>query len=86
MEKSIYTAECALLRETLRVARESVGLTQTDVATKLGVTQTFVSKCERGERRLDVIELRNWCRALGMTLGEVVEKLEAAIADSTPTE
>lgn len=41
----------------LRAAREGAGLTQVQVAARLGVPQSFVSKCESGERRVDVIEL-----------------------------
>ena len=41
----------------LRVAREETGLTQVEVAKRLGRPQSFVSKCESGERRVDVVEL-----------------------------
>lgn len=37
-----------------------------DLADRLGNTQTFVSKCERGERRLDVVELVEFAEALGV--------------------
>ena len=39
-------------------------MTQIDMADRLAETQSFVSKCERGERRIDVAELRAFCRAL----------------------
>ncbi|MCW5956450.1 MAG: helix-turn-helix transcriptional regulator [Pyrinomonadaceae bacterium] len=64
MEKSIYTKEYSLFLEQLRKAREEKGLTQTDVAERLGQTQSFVSKVERGERRLDIVELRAFCSAM----------------------
>ena len=41
----------------LRQARTEAGLTQADVARYLGKPQSFVSKCESGERRVDVVEL-----------------------------
>jgi hypothetical protein len=47
---------------------------------RLGETQTFVSKCERGERRIDVMELRMFCQAFGFSLKEFVSLLEKAIA------
>lgn len=76
VEKSIYSVEyqqlCALLRELRREA----GLTQVDVAERLDVPQSFVSKYESGERRLDVIELRHVARAIGTTLEAIVESLE----------
>jgi hypothetical protein len=43
-----------------------------------------VSKCERGERRIDVIELRAFCRAIGMPLQAFLGDLESAIAESQP--
>lgn len=76
VEKSIYSVEyqrlCALLREL----RQEAGLTQVQVAAELGVPQSFVSKYESGERRLDVIELRHVATALGVNLQVVLERLE----------
>lgn len=54
----------AKLREQFIHARKSAGLTQVDLADRLGRPQSFVSKYERGERRLDVIEFCEVCRAL----------------------
>lgn len=46
----------------LRQARLDAGLTQNQVASALGTHQSFVSKCESGERRVDVIELERFAR------------------------
>lgn len=77
MDKSIYSAEyqrlCALLREL----RQEAGLTQVDVAERLDEPQSFVSKYESGERRLDVIELGHVAHALGVTALLVLERLDA---------
>lgn len=70
MEKTIYTTEYTTFLDALRRAREQSALTQIEFAARLNVTQSFVSKCERGERRLDIVELRHWCAALGITLTE----------------
>lgn len=78
MDKSIYSAEYQLFLDRLRTARERAGLTQEDIASRLGVTQSFVSKCERGERRLDLIEVRAWSRALGLRFTEFVEEFDLA--------
>ena len=77
MEKSIHTNEYALFLEILRETRERAGITQLDVATQLKATKTFVSKCERGERRLDIVELRQWCEAINTTLGEFSSRFDA---------
>ncbi|MCX5538079.1 helix-turn-helix transcriptional regulator [Paraburkholderia sp. CNPSo 3076] len=76
MEKSIYSHRYGLFAQLLRAAREEAGFTQEEVATRLETTQTFISKCERGERRLDVVELCSWCEALGIPAGEFVAELE----------
>ncbi|MEK7572477.1 MAG: helix-turn-helix transcriptional regulator [Patescibacteria group bacterium] len=57
MTKSIYTNEYKNIVKKLRKARSEVGLMQVDVAKKLKKPQSYVSKIERGERRVDVAEL-----------------------------
>lgn len=54
--------------QRLRAAREGRGLTQAKVAKRLGLPQSYVSKCESGERRVDVIELANFARLYGRPL------------------
>lgn len=76
MEKSIYSAEYQRLCAVLRALRREAGLTQVQVAAALGVPQSFVSKYESGERRLDVIELSHIAQVIGVTLGEVLKRLE----------
>jgi hypothetical protein len=53
---------------------------QVQLAKRLVETQGFVSKCERGERRIEVMELRMFCQAFGLTLKQFVGALEKAIA------
>lgn len=64
------------LLRLLRQIRIEAGLRQADLAKKLGQPQSFVSKYESGERRLDVLELRKLCRALGSSLEEFARRLE----------
>lgn len=80
MEKSIFTNEYGVLLALLRKTRSKAGLTQVQLAARLGQSQSFVSKVEIGERRLDVIQLRTICRALGTTLSELVARLEERLA------
>jgi transcriptional regulator with XRE-family HTH domain len=84
MEKSIYSREYAVLLRLLRAARENSGMTQVDLAKKLKLTQSFVSKVERGDRRLDIVQLRTICNALGLTLRQFVEQFEAQIPAKRP--
>ncbi|WP_083446925.1 helix-turn-helix transcriptional regulator [Azoarcus sp. CIB] len=81
MQKSIYSRQYRTFLELLRSQREAVGLTQEDLATRLESTQSFVSKCERGERRLDLVELHSWCVAMGVPLSDFVARFEVAVAD-----
>ena len=76
MQKSISSQGYAKFLKCLREAREQAGLTQEDLAERLGVTQSFVSKCERGERRMDIVELSEFCRAMGITLEKLVKRFE----------
>jgi len=63
------------LQQTLIAARRAAGLTQSELAHRLERPQSFVSKYERGERRLDVAELIAVARALGIDAGELVARL-----------
>ncbi len=56
----------------LRKARRRCGLTQIALGTRLGKPQTFVSKVETCERRLDFIEAARWCVALGIRLEDAL--------------
>lgn len=52
---------------------------QVDLAEKLGEPQSFVSRYESGERRLDVLELRDVCHALNVSLEEFVSRFEKEV-------
>jgi len=80
VQKSITSPEYAQFLKTLRETRERAGLTQIDMAERLNETQSFVSKCERGERRIDVVELHAFCQAMGITLKQFVEELEKSLS------
>ncbi len=56
--------------------REKAGVRQVELAQKLNKPQSFVSKYENGERRLDLTELREVCLALNITLDEFVAEFE----------
>ena len=58
MSKSIYSKEYKTIIERLRTTRLDVGLKQEEVAAKLKKLQSYISKIERGERRVDAAELK----------------------------
>lgn len=77
---SIHSKEYKVFLKLLRQEREKAGLTQIDVAQRLRQTQSFVSKCERGERRLDIIEVRKFCLAIGIDLKRFATVLDSALS------
>jgi len=76
VEKSIYSAEYRRLCQVLREVRQEAGLTQAQVAERLDVPQSFVSKYESGERRLDVIELRHVAEVIGTSAHDILAQLD----------
>lgn len=66
MTKSIYDDEYRRLIGLLRSERQAAGLTQQQVADRMGRPQSFVAKVEGCERRLDVVEFLHICRAIGV--------------------
>lgn len=79
MEKSIFTTHQRKLQALLREVRRKAGLRQSDLAKRLGQPQSFVSKYESGERRLDVLELRQICKAVDISLADFVRRLERSL-------
>lgn len=76
MDKSPFSREYELFLILLKEVRIEFGVTQEQLAASLHETQSFVSKCERGERRLDVIELRQFCGAIGIPFAEFSVRLD----------
>lgn len=65
---ALHTKRYEAFRERLHRARVEAGLTQQEVAARLRRPQTWVSKCELGERRVDFVELEDWAAACGKPL------------------
>lgn len=77
MTKSVFTDEYRLFRKMLTEARESAGLTQTQLAKALRQPQSFVSKYENGKRRLDVIEFLQIADCLRFDAHAFLERLQS---------
>ena len=82
MEKSIFGDEYLVVNTLLKELRKAAGITQIQMAELLDLTQSLFSKYERGEVRLDIIQLRTIVMKLGLTLpqfsGMLEERLIAA--------
>lgn len=74
--KTVFTKQYGNFLSTVIAARKNAGLTQNDIARRLGRPQSFVSKYERGERRLDVIEFIAIAQVIGMSASDVIKELE----------
>ena len=81
-----WSVKRALLQEALKQIRLDAQLTQSDLARRLGKPQSYVSKYEGGERRLDIIELEEVCLAVGEPLSAFVKGLEQSFATAELSE
>ena len=77
MKKSLYERRQAAFTELLRRARTEAGLTQVELAKKLRRPQSYVSKYERGDRRLGVIEFLEIARVIGFDPHELLRELDS---------
>lgn len=77
-----------LFLQQLRQAREDKGVTQRELGRRLEQHHNFVSSCEMGDRVLNFVEVRAWCRALDVPWLEFSAKLDERLTelDSTETE
>ncbi len=80
MTKSVFTSRYDRFRALLVEARKAAGLTQAALAKRLARMQSYVSKYERGERRLDVIEFLEVANAVGMDPLEFLRMLTGELA------
>jgi len=76
--RSIFSPEYVRLREVLAETRHERGLSQTALAYLLDRPQSFVSKYESGERRLDFVEVLEIADMLGLDIAVLVERVRAA--------
>ena len=75
VKKASFSAEYKLLCKLLRDARVNAGLSQEEVAKRLNRPQSYVSKYESGERRLDVIEFMRVATVLKVAPEDLLKKL-----------
>jgi transcriptional regulator with XRE-family HTH domain len=79
MKYSNIKVQRAKLYTLLKKFRQDKGIRQVKLAEKLGVPQSFISKYESGDRRLDILELRQVCQAIGISLEEFIQTLENSL-------
>ena len=79
--KTKLAADLVVLGRVLVKAREAQGLKQSEVAQRLGLPASYLSKVENGTRRLDVIELVRIAEAMGCDPGEIIREVQGALRD-----
>ena len=70
------------LQNLLRSIRKEAGMSQQELADRLRRPQSFVSKYESGERRLDIIELLEICDVVDMDLGDFIRRLRTTMGET----
>ena len=80
VRKSRFTPEHECFLGRLKQIRLAAGLTQTDLAIRLGVPQQYVSRYENGETRMDVAQLWSYCKAVGVSFTEFCKSREGELA------
>jgi transcriptional regulator with XRE-family HTH domain len=78
MVRDPYSHEQTKLQELLRTIRLEAGVKQEELAKRLAMPQSFISKYESGERRLDFVEVRRVCAALKVSMVDFVRRFEEA--------
>lgn len=78
-KKSHARPEYAVIGETLRAFRVEAGLTQVDLAGRLGRSQNYVSQAETGQKRLDGLQLLDWAYSCQKTFVEFATTVEASV-------
>ena len=75
MQKSLQAQRYRPIPASLREMREQAGLTQRQLAAKLRMSHVMVHNSETAERRVDVMEFADWCRACGVDPAEKLKEL-----------
>jgi len=76
MDREKWSARQTALLDALKRIRAESGQTQMELAAKLQRPQSYISKYEKGERRLDLIEISDICKSCGVSLADFVRVIE----------
>ena len=83
MPSSLHSHRYQIFRSLLVAAREKSGLTQVQIAERVGRPQSFISKYERGERRLDFTEFIELADVLGIEVMDFVNSYKSTVVQIT---
>jgi transcriptional regulator with XRE-family HTH domain len=83
IHNSVHSREYKIFQQELRIAREQQGISQNELARRLKTTQGYISKCESGDLRLDVAQIRAFCAALDVSFIDFMRQYDAAVLRAT---
>jgi transcriptional regulator with XRE-family HTH domain len=81
MSRTLQSSRHQVLKDFLVEKRKKAGLTQAEVAKRLGRYQSFVATVEGGQRKIDVVELLAFAEAIGFDAREAIKRLSSVAAD-----
>ena len=81
MRKTIYSQQSRIVGEWIKEMRERAGLAQRELCRKLGREHSFISKCELGERRIDIVEFYRICVACNANPETEARRIMQAFAE-----
>lgn len=79
--RSQYTPEHEIFRRLLRDARQKAGFNQSQLGEKVGLSQLLISRGELGDRKIDALELRDLCKAMGVSIVEFMRELDEQLSN-----
>lgn len=79
MSRTTFSAPYREMLRLLKSARIEAGITQADLALKLGKPQSYVSKFERGERSIDLVEFLQIVQAIGSDAHRIIDLVNETI-------
>jgi len=82
MRKSTHTREYQVFLKLLIEERTKAGMTQAQLGQKLTFGQPGISKIERAERRIDIVELQMICEQLGVKLEDFVTEFKKRLGNA----
>ena len=78
-ERFVPTRDYMTFLSRLRLARMEIGISQRDLAKKLGCHHSKINRAEDAKRALDIVETRAWCRAMNLGVVDFTKELDAAL-------
>ena len=81
VKKTLYSEEQTIFLSLMKQVRQNAGLSQLELSQRLEVPQSRISDYERGQRQMDLMELRQYCQAVGITVVDFVTRFDGLLEE-----